>query len=605
MRRPLSECASRAALCARLGCRGLSGAVGEGRAIGRDAVKQALLMFGVLLAQSAGIELMAQQPMPEQSVLRRAGASGFTESHWKGSWELGIAGGVLVMADSLNAYLARPAVGIADPNPARLMPAGVARLGYNVSRQVSFAVGSGFSIGNGLGAIVPFVELSLTPDVSWDLSPFVSLGGGTTIFVRDTSRLNAVFRGHIGAGFRIKVARRTALRLEGGVSYEEYEQLREPARNAFAIVGISVFAGGGPPRDGDGDGVPDRADRCANTPSGATVDGRGCPSDGDRDGVLNGLDRCPNTPPRAAVDAWGCIRDADRDGVADNRDRCANTPSGLRVDTIGCPIDTDRDGVPDHQDACANTAIGTVVDARGCPRDSDGDGVGDDSDRCGGTPRAVPVDRYGCTRDSDGDGVHDGADACPNTPVGRAVDAAGCEVDADGDGVDNRRDRCPGTLTGVPVDRSGCPPDADADGVPDHVDRCADTPQGRPVTALGCLAPERTVTPPLRPASEVVVSDAARDVPTVPVDRQVGLYVARIRVSTVGGFVTVFAPQGVGVSLMRVDGTSVAGSRARMADARSVFTFRLPEAGLYDVVARTASAIPPVLRARWVSALPR
>lgn len=568
-------------------------------------VKQALLMFGALLPQSFGIELMAQQPIPQQSAFQRAAIGGSTVSHWEGSWELGIAGGVLVVADSLNAYLAKPEVGIADANPARLIPAGMARLGYNVNRQVSFAIGSGFATGNGLGAIVPFVEVSVTPDVSWDLSPFISVGGGTTIFVRDTSRLNAVFRGHIAAGFRIMVARRTALRFEGGVSYEDYEQLREPAWNGFAMVGISIFAGGGPPRDEDGDGVPDHADRCGNTPSGATVDGFGCPSDGDGDGVLNGLDRCPNTPPRTAVDSRGCIRDADGDGVADNRDRCANTPRKVRVNTIGCPSDTDRDGVPDHEDACANTAMGTTVDARGCARDGDGDGVSDDSDRCGDTLRGVPVDRYGCTRDGDGDGVHDGADACPNTPVERAVDAAGCEIDADGDGVDNRRDRCPGTLTGVPVGRSGCPRDADADGVPDHLDRCPATPQGRLVTSLGCLALERTFTPPLRPGSEVEVSDAARDVPTFSVDRQVGLYVARIRVSRVSGFVTVFAPQGVGVSLLRVDGTLVLGSRARMADARSVFTFRLPEAGLYDVVARTASSIPPLLRARWVGALRR
>jgi len=61
-----------------------------------------------------------------------------------------------------------------------------------------------------------------------------------------------------------------------------------------------------PAVDLDGDGVPDRIDRCDNTPKGAVVDEWGCPIDTDHDGVYDGLDKCPDTPPGEKVDKNGC-----------------------------------------------------------------------------------------------------------------------------------------------------------------------------------------------------------------------------------------------------------------------------------------------------------
>ncbi len=118
--------------------------------------------------------------------------------------------------------------------------------------------------------------------------------------------------------------------------------------------------------------------------------------------------------------------DADGDGVPDRRDRCPDTPRGVRVDAHGCPLDSDGDGVPDHQDECPDTPAGVRVDARGCPLDSDGDGVPDHLDRCPGTPAGVKVDAHGCPLDSDGDGVPDHLDRCPDTPAGALVNEEGC-----------------------------------------------------------------------------------------------------------------------------------------------------------------------------------
>ncbi len=150
-------------------------------------------------------------------------------------------------------------------------------------------------------------------------------------------------------------------------------------------------------KDMDGDGVPDKLDKCPGTPLGAKVDEYGCPMDSDGDGIFDGLDKCPDTPKGAKVDKFGCSTDSDGDGVSDGIDKCPDTPKGVMVDTVGCPIDSDGDGVFDGLDKCPDTPKGAKVDGYGCPIDTDGDGVPDGIDRCPNTPSGITVDAYGCT----------------------------------------------------------------------------------------------------------------------------------------------------------------------------------------------------------------
>jgi outer membrane protein OmpA-like peptidoglycan-associated protein len=205
---------------------------------------------------------------------------------------------------------------------------------------------------------------------------------------------------HVVLGDRIPLSRMAALRIEGRAV--RIAQSNVPsgadgaATNVQVSVGVSFFARALPPRDTDGDMIPDRFDRCAATDRGLLVDGTGCPRDTDVDGVFDGMDQCPATDSGTEVDARGCALDSDADGVVDAADRCAGTPRGLAVDAAGCPPDADGDGVIDVRDRCAATPAGAPVDEVGCPRDSDRDGVPDYLDRCADSTVDQTVDDVGC-----------------------------------------------------------------------------------------------------------------------------------------------------------------------------------------------------------------
>ncbi|RAU83715.1 OmpA family protein [Pontibacter arcticus] len=144
----------------------------------------------------------------------------------------------------------------------------------------------------------------------------------------------------------------------------------------------------GKAKDTDMDGVPDRRDKCPDTPTGVTVDKNGCPVDTDGDGVADYQDECPT---EAGVANLGGCPDKDGDGIADKNDQCPDQ-AGTAA-TQGCP-DGDGDGVADAADKCPDTPAGVQVGADGCPVDSDGDGVPDNEDLCPNS--AGPADKGGC-----------------------------------------------------------------------------------------------------------------------------------------------------------------------------------------------------------------
>ncbi len=133
------------------------------------------------------------------------------------------------------------------------------------------------------------------------------------------------------------------------------------------------------------------------------------------------------------------LKDTDGDGVPDKQDKCPDVP-GLEK-YLGCPAtDTDGDGVPDETDQCVSVA--GVARYKGCPiPDTDGDGVNDELDKCPEIAGSSKYD--GCPiPDTDGDGVNDENDKCPQVAGAAKYDGCPVP-DRDKDGVNDEDDACP------------------------------------------------------------------------------------------------------------------------------------------------------------------
>lgn len=207
-----------------------------------------------------------------------------------------------------------------------------------------------------------------------------------------------------GVGLRFRLNDYLALEWQTGVNFPSYKLYDgDDAEDKILQHSLGLIINLGTLKDSDEDGVPDRQDKCANTPKGVKVDDNGCPYDSDKDGVADYQDDCPliagvtalkgcpdkdgdgvadkddRCPDQSGVVALSGCPDGDNDGVADLDDQCPNTPSGVKVDEKGCAVDTDKDGIADHLDACPTQAGPQVL--KGCP-DGDADGIADKDDKC-------------------------------------------------------------------------------------------------------------------------------------------------------------------------------------------------------------------------------
>jgi outer membrane protein OmpA-like peptidoglycan-associated protein len=331
------------------------------------------------LAAGGSVEATTATPVEATPVAMTGGTStgGETGLEPRGNlWELGIFGGLLFVSDR-NAFAKTTTfANFKQPSPEvglRLAYLPLSWLGLEIE-----GMGAAGELRNGTdqSAVVWAGRGHLLLQIPTTyVSPFVLGGGGRMGIISDdaASGKDDDPALHFGAGLKINLHRRVALRLEGRDTITKERPGADTAHHIEALLGLSLVFGRPAPRpaDADGDGVIDLQDQCPQEP-GLLPDG--CPiRDADSDGFPDAKDECPQ---EAGIAPTGCpVRDADGDGVPDPTDECRDVAG---VAPSGCP-DGDQDGVLDRDDKCLDVA---GVPPDGCPPDSDGDGFIDSKDKC-------------------------------------------------------------------------------------------------------------------------------------------------------------------------------------------------------------------------------
>jgi outer membrane protein OmpA-like peptidoglycan-associated protein len=164
----------------------------------------------------------------------------------EGSWEFSVGGGAMYLDGALAGFLGRTGFADNSATPSRLAPAAAVRLGYNFSNNLGFSIGTGGATGSGVKYLIPFAAFTYTVDLNATTSPFFT---GGTQFTRITGNgrvTHPTWGAHAGLGVRHMVSENLALRLEGRMGFEHYEELpgRKTAYNTIATLGISYFTAG-------------------------------------------------------------------------------------------------------------------------------------------------------------------------------------------------------------------------------------------------------------------------------------------------------------------------------------------------------------------------
>ncbi len=173
----------------------------------------------------------------------------------------------------------------------------------------------------------------------WSITPFVLAGAGAFSVA---SGANAVGDDvdasvYFGAGVKFYINRWIMLRFDVRDNLSAERGVADGVTQSFELLaGLSVTLGRKrtePPKDTDGDGVPDWRDRCDEVPGPKPS---GCPPDRDRDGFPDVEDKCPD---EKGVAPDGCPNDRDKDGILNIDDACPDEPETKNRydDDDGCP----------------------------------------------------------------------------------------------------------------------------------------------------------------------------------------------------------------------------------------------------------------------------
>ena len=181
------------------------------------------------------------------------------------SWEFTLGAGLFSVDQAFNAGLAT--AGIADPDPGQFMYGGRLGITKNMSSHLGLQLDAGMGTGNGASLYSGYLNLVWSSNINNKFTFHIPIGVGASRFSAggptDASRVTAKYGVHGGLGIRSFLSPTIALRLEGTMAYEDYEESADPVYNGQGLIGLSFFAGVGPAKDTDMDAVADNKDRCA------------------------------------------------------------------------------------------------------------------------------------------------------------------------------------------------------------------------------------------------------------------------------------------------------------------------------------------------------
>lgn len=167
-----------------------------------------------------------------------------------GTWEFSVGAGIKIMDRALLGQLAggTPTTRFTTTaTPNRLMPGIALRLGYNFNRHLGVSAGVEGAKGAGVNYVTPFGALTWTGNLNAKTSPFITLGTQLTrIAGNNGRRMHPSWGGHLGVGVRSMISDQLALRIEGRMAAEHYQDLpgSKSAYNSFATIGLSYLWGG-------------------------------------------------------------------------------------------------------------------------------------------------------------------------------------------------------------------------------------------------------------------------------------------------------------------------------------------------------------------------
>ncbi len=175
-------------------------------------------------------------------------------THREGSWEFSLGGGFMFLDASLRDFLGAGPANVRFANtasPSRGTPLAAARVGYNFTRNLGFSVSGGGAIGSGVTYMTPTAAITYTLNLNAKTSPFVLIGTEFTRISGGNGRVtHSTWGAGAGLGIRHMVGERLALRLEGRMRFEGFDEVPMRKNTSYSPVvtlGLSYFVGGRQP----------------------------------------------------------------------------------------------------------------------------------------------------------------------------------------------------------------------------------------------------------------------------------------------------------------------------------------------------------------------